>query len=315
MWCQCCFFNDKHESPELEIEMSSITNMPDIIRSEMLVSDMNASHDDDQSSISMDENHANRLNDDLNLHFDQPQSLPTIQTKQIKKRVVVSHKPPPASHDSISSNEEHVALVIKPTYIKAHSSDQQMNSASNSLEETVGEALIPLRAAIVWLLAITLCISAISDVIVDTIDGFAEECHISEIFTSVIIVPFFSNIAEQVSAVLFAYRNKMDLCLGVTVGSAIQILTCVLPGCVLCGWGIDRSMSLFFEGYETCCLVLGVLSVSAILHGGTTNWLAGIFFIGMYLIFAAGFWFHVEEDLSVDEELILQNSTIDDIPT
>ena len=57
----------------------------------------------------------------------------------------------------------------------------------------------------------------------DTIDGFAARSKMSEVFTSVIIIPFFSNIAEMVSAIIFAYKNKMDLCIGVTVGSAIQI--------------------------------------------------------------------------------------------
>lgn len=155
---------------------------------------------------------------------------------------------------------------------------------------------------------ITICTSTISDIIVDTIDGFAQKSHLSEVFTSVIIIPFFSNIAEQVSAILFAYRNKMDLCVGITAGSAIQISLCVLPGCVLIGWAMDRSMTLFFNGFETCCLVMGVLSVSVVLQKGNTNWLAGLFFIGIYLMIAAGFWFHSREDLSFDEEDELNNS-------
>lgn len=170
-------------------------------------------------------------------------------------------------------------------------------------------ALMSFRVGIVWLFIITLCISAMSDILVDTIDGFASRCHLSEVFTSMVILPFFSNIAEQVSAVIFAYRNEMDLVVGVTVGSAIQIALFVLPGCVLIGWVVDRSMTLFFHGYETCCLVLGVIVVAAILQGGTTNWLVGMSLIGIYTMLAAGFWFHEIEDLSTDAELIMQNST------
>lgn len=148
-----------------------------------------------------------------------------------------------------------------------------------------------------------------SDILVDTIDGFAYRCHLSEVFTSMVIVPFFSNVAEQVSAILFAYRNEMDLCVGVTVGSAIQIATFVLPGCVIIGMIVDRSMTLFFHGYETCCLLLGVFCVAAVLQGGTTNWLVGTSLIGIYIMMAAGFWFHELEDLSTDEELIFHNAT------
>jgi len=141
-----------------------------------------------------------------------------------------------------------------------------------------------------------------SDILVDTIDGFASRARLSEVFTTMVIVPFFSNVAEQVSAILFAYRNEMDLCVGVTVGSAIQVMTFVLPGCVLIGLFVDRSMSLYFHAYETVCLFLAVIVVAAVLQGGTTNWMVGATLIGIYVMIATGFWFHTMEDLSVDAE-------------
>ena len=158
------------------------------------------------------------------------------------------------------------------------------------------------RVGIVWLFVITLCLSAMSDILVDTIDGFAYRARLSEVFTSMVIVPFFSNVAEQVSAVLFAYRNEMDLCVGVTVGSAIQVMTFVLPGCVLIGLAADRKMTLYFHAYETVCLLLAVVVVAAVLQGGTTNWMVGTTLIGIYVMIATGFWFHTLEDLSVDAE-------------
>ena len=97
---------------------------------------------------------------------------------------------------------------------------------------------------LIWLAIITITISIMSDVLVETIDGFASRSRISEVFTSVIIIPYFSNIAEQVSAIIFAYRNKMDLCIGVSVGSAVQIAQFVMPGCVLVGWFMNRPMTL-----------------------------------------------------------------------
>ena len=164
------------------------------------------------------------------------------------------------------------------------------------------EELMTFRTGIVWLFIITLCISSLSDILVESIDGFASKMHISEVFTSAVVLPFFSNIAEQVSAVIFAYRNEMDLCVGVTVGSAAQIALMVLPGCVLVGWIIDRSMSMYVHGYETCCLLIGTLLASAVLQGGSTNWVTGFFFIVVYLMMAVGFWFHELEELDVDAE-------------
>jgi Ca2+:H+ antiporter len=102
----------------------------------------------------------------------------------------------------------------------------------------------------------------------------------------------------------------MDLCVGITVGSAVQIALFVLPGSVLIGWVMDRSMSLFFRGFETSCLIFGVVSVAAVLQGGTTNWLVGVYLLGCYFVIAAGFWFHELENLSIDGELeALHNQT------
>jgi len=179
----------------------------------------------------------------------------------------------------------------------------------SSSDEGRQEPQMSFLVGLIWLSIITLCISAMSDILVDTIDEFSGRVHISQVFTSMVILPFFSNVAEQVSAIIFAYRNKMDLCVGVTVGSAIQVATFVLPGSVLIGMIVDRSMTLFFRGYETCCLFLGVIVVAAVLQGGTTNWLVGVQLMGVYFMLAAGFWFHELEDLSKDEELVFQNKT------
>lgn len=164
------------------------------------------------------------------------------------------------------------------------------------------EAQLNMRMGIIWLLILTLCISSMSDILVDSIDEFATSMRLSEVFTSMVIIPFFSNVAEQVSAFIFAYRNEMDLCVAVTIGSAVQIATFVLPGTVLIGMTMDRSMTLYFGAYETCCLFFSVVVVGAVLQSGTSNWLTGGMLVGIYLMFAAGIWFHQLEELTVDGE-------------
>eukprot|EP00545_Synedropsis_sp_CCMP1620_P013586 CAMPEP_0119010040 /NCGR_PEP_ID=MMETSP1176-20130426/4752_1 /TAXON_ID=265551 /ORGANISM="Synedropsis recta cf, Strain CCMP1620" /LENGTH=607 /DNA_ID=CAMNT_0006962635 /DNA_START=300 /DNA_END=2123 /DNA_ORIENTATION=- len=226
---------------------------------------------------------------------------------------------PPSTTTESTAESSGAAAAAAPNHhhhdaVLINGGGGDMNRASvytdaSEEDEQHAEPLMSFAVGIVWLFIITLCISAMSDILVDTIDGFAYRCHLSQVFTSMVIVPFFSNIAEQVSAILFAYRNEMDLCVGVTVGSAIQIATFVLPGCVLIGMFVDRSMTLFFHGYETACLVFGVICVAAVLQGGTTNWLVGMSLIAIYTMLAAGFWFHEIEDLSIDAELFFQNQT------
>ncbi|CAB9516045.1 Vacuolar cation/proton exchanger [Seminavis robusta] len=169
--------------------------------------------------------------------------------------------------------------------------------------------LLSFRAGLLWLFIITLCISSMSDILVDTLEGFAQRSNLSQVFTSLVVVPYFSNIAEQASAILFAYRNEMDLCIGVTVGSAVQIGALVMPGSVLIGYMMDRSMTLYFHGFETMCYLFAVVVVAAVVQGGTTNWLVGATMIGVYVMMAAGFWVHETENLSIDAEMVIRNTT------
>lgn len=62
-------------------------------------------------------------------------------------------------------------------------------------------------------------------------------------------------------------------------------------------------MTLYFRAYETICFLLGVFCVASVLQIGTTNWLVGCFLVSVYLMIAAGFYFHEVENLSTDSEL------------
>ncbi|GMH90413.1 hypothetical protein TrST_g5527 [Triparma strigata] len=162
------------------------------------------------------------------------------------------------------------------------------------------DAVMTYDLALKWLFAVTAVVGFLSDVLVGTIEAFTERNGLNPVFTAAIVIPIFGNAAEHAASVMFAYRNKMDICLGIAVGSSIQIALCVVPACVLLGWATDRDFSLFFEGYETACLVMTVMTVSFFLIGGTSNWLIGALFIGLYIIIAFGFWIHEKEGDSPD---------------
>jgi hypothetical protein len=78
-------------------------------------------------------------------------------------------------------------------------------------------------ACIGWLSVITVFISVLSDYLVDAIEGAAESMGMPVAFISVIILPIVGNAAEHASAIMFAMKNKMDLALGVAIGSSTQV--------------------------------------------------------------------------------------------
>jgi Ca2+:H+ antiporter len=136
------------------------------------------------------------------------------------------------------------------------------------------------------------------------IPGAAEDWGISTIFIGAIIIPIVGNAAEHAAAVIFAYRNKMDITLGVAIGSSTQIAIFVIPFCVVMSWIMgpqkdgDGTLDLYFHMYETATLLITVITVSFITQSGESNWLTGFMLLVAYAIIAAGFWFHKDENLN-----------------
>ena len=75
----------------------------------------------------------------------------------------------------------------------------------------------------------TIGIVFMSELLVGAIEPVAEQWGLSEFFIGVMLVPLVGNIAEHIVAVQVAYQNKMDLSLGIAIGSGPQIALFVTP--------------------------------------------------------------------------------------
>ncbi|KAI5465296.1 hypothetical protein BGZ63DRAFT_399776 [Mariannaea sp. PMI_226] len=118
------------------------------------------------------------------------------------------------------------------------------------------------RAASIFILILTsVVMSMCAEFLVSTIDDVTHEGGLSESVIGLIILPVVGNIAEYVTVVTVAVRNKLDLAVAVAVGSAIQIALCVTPLTVLSGWLLQRKLELTFNYFETTTLVGTVLLV------------------------------------------------------
>lgn len=125
---------------------------------------------------------------------------------------------------------------------------------------------------------------------VDSIDAIVVETGISKTFIGIVLIPIVGNAAEHVTAIVVATKDKMDLAVGVAIGSSMQIALFLTPFCVLIGWFIDQPMSLLFTTFETCALFATVLMLNYIVMDGESNWLEGTMLLGTYLVIAIAFW-------------------------
>lgn len=142
------------------------------------------------------------------------------------------------------------------------------------------------------MILVTLAVSWSADIMVDSIHGFTQSLNLSEAFVGFVLLPIVANASEHISAVTFALKNKMDLSLGVTFGSCMQIALLLVPVLVLYGWAIDKPLTLFFQTFETTVLFVSVLVGNYLIMDGQSNWLEGTLLLGTYSIVSLAFFFY-----------------------
>jgi len=144
--------------------------------------------------------------------------------------------------------------------------------------------------ALFLLAAVTVLVAICSDFLVDSLDQVTKIWGISETFAGMILLPIVGNAAEHLTAVTSAIKGKLNLSIGVAVGSSQQIAMMVVPLLVVLGWIIDQPMSLYFEVFETAVLFMTVIVVQAMINDGESNWLEGAMLLAVYAILGIAFY-------------------------
>jgi len=163
-------------------------------------------------------------------------------------------------------------------------------------EDEDEQALMSAPTSIVVLVSATCCVAVCSEYLVDSIEGVSEQYGLPKAFIGVILLPIVGNAAEHATAVTVAAKGKMDLALGVAIGSSTQIALLVVPFSVFVGWYYDVPMSLDFRSFDACVLILAVFLASGVLHDGSSNWLEGAMLVATYILIAIICWFIPEPE-------------------
>lgn len=147
----------------------------------------------------------------------------------------------------------------------------------------------------ICLILVTVLVAVCAEYLVDSIDSIVASSGISKTFIGLILLPIVGNAAEHVTAVVVAWKDKMDLAVGVAIGSSMQIALFVTPFLVILGWIIGEDMTLHFQGFETVVFFLSVLVVNYLISDGKSNYLEGCMCLGTYIIIALAFWVYPED--------------------
>ncbi|KAF3908200.1 hypothetical protein AA313_de0202513 [Arthrobotrys entomopaga] len=171
-----------------------------------------------------------------------------------------------------------------------------LNVSDESLDDTKGKLVISRTTAIVLLLCSTALVAVCAEFMVSSIDAVISTTGVSEAFIGLILLPIVGNAAEHVTAVTVAAKNKMDLAIGVAVGSSIQIALFVTPLIVLLGWILDKDMGLYFNIFETVALFTSCFVVNFLVLDGRSNYLEGALLCASYVIIAVAAYFYPNDE-------------------
>ncbi|KAF1992923.1 vacuolar calcium ion transporter-like protein /H(+) exchanger [Amniculicola lignicola CBS 123094] len=160
-------------------------------------------------------------------------------------------------------------------------------------DDDIEEPGLSVIGALITLTISTTLVAFCSEFMVSSIEGVTEGGAVSTTFVGLILLPIVGNAAEHATAVTVAIKDKMDLSIGVAVGSSMQIALLVLPLVVVLGWILGRDcMTLYFDTFQIATLFVSVLLVNYLIQDGKSHWLEGMLLMCTYVIIALAAWFY-----------------------
>ncbi len=146
--------------------------------------------------------------------------------------------------------------------------------------------------AVFVLLGVSVLIAWMSEILVGSVEQAAVAMGMSKVFVGIIVVAIVGNAAEHSTAILMALRNRMDLSLGIAIGSSIQIALFVAPLLVILSYWIAPSpMDLVFTRGELIAVVFSTFILSQAVADGSSTWFKGIQLLAVYTIIGIAFYF------------------------
>jgi Ca2+:H+ antiporter len=149
-----------------------------------------------------------------------------------------------------------------------------------------------LQRAIGGLVIASVLAAWMSEILVGAAEGTGEALGMSQVFIGIVFLAIVGGAAESSSAIAMALRNKMDLTVGIALGSSIQIALFVAPVLVLASYFIaPQPLELSFSRAEVGALFMAAIIGTVVAGDGRANWYKGVQLVVVYLVIALMFYF------------------------
>lgn len=149
-----------------------------------------------------------------------------------------------------------------------------------------GEKLWPVAVAIVVLIVVTILVAMVSEIFVGSVQVAAQRLGMTPAFVGFIVVALVGGAAEMTSAFSAARANRLDLSVGIALGSAAQIALFVAPVLVLVSYFVGPApMSLQFWPGAVAMMLIATMAATLLSNSGHAAWYAGVMALAVYAIF------------------------------
>jgi Ca2+:H+ antiporter len=149
------------------------------------------------------------------------------------------------------------------------------------------EAVWPIGLALAMLAGITVLVALVSEVFVESVQAAATTFGMTPAFVGFVVVALVGAAAEMATAFAAARKNRLDLSIGIALGSSVQIALFVAPVMVLASLFISpQPMDLNFWPGIAAFTIMSTLAVAFVASGGRSAWFTGVLLLVLYATFA-----------------------------
>jgi Ca2+:H+ antiporter len=150
-----------------------------------------------------------------------------------------------------------------------------------------GEEPWPIGLALATLAGVTVLVALVSEVFVESVQEAAKTFGLTPAFVGFIVVALVGGAAEMASAFSGARKDRLDLSVGIALGSASQIALFVAPVLVLLSYVLGPApMDLQFWPAAVSMMLVATLTAALVTNSGRSAWFVGVLLLMVYLIFA-----------------------------
>jgi len=150
-----------------------------------------------------------------------------------------------------------------------------------------GDTPWPMGLALATLAGVTVLVALVSEIFVESVQAAAVAFGMTPAFVGFVVVAMVGGAAEMASAFSGARKNRLDLSVGIALGSASQIALFVAPVLVLLSYVLGPApMDLQFWPGAVVMVLIATMTASFVTNSGRSAWFVGVLLLMVYLIFA-----------------------------